>query len=75
MSHGHGDPDLAFAAGQRLAEFLTSAGAAVNWLPFHGGHEIPFPVWKGFKRFLQERVRTAGQNNTYVSYTGQDARL
>lgn len=75
VSHGRGDPDLAFSAGQRLAKFLTAAGATVDWLPFDGGHEIPFPVWKGLKRFLQVRVRAAGQNNTHVSYTGQDARL
>jgi phospholipase/carboxylesterase len=75
VSHGHDDPDLAFTAGQRLAKFLTASGATVDWLPFDGGHEIPFPVWKGFKRFLQLQVRAAQQNNTYVGYTGQDARL
>jgi phospholipase/carboxylesterase len=53
VSHGREDMDLAFEAGQRLASFLTSSGASVTWMPFDGGHEIPFPVWKRFKQFVQ----------------------
>ena len=30
VSHGRSDPDLSFAAGQRLASFLTSGGAATT---------------------------------------------
>ena len=75
VSHGREDHDLSFAAGQRLAGFLSASGASVDWLPFDGGHGIPFQVWKGFKRFLQARVRASAQSNTYVSYTGQQARL
>lgn len=75
VSHGRDDPDLSFAAGQRLAAFLTSSGASVDWLPFDGGHGIPFQVWKGFRRFLQARVHATAQANAYGGYTGQDARL
>lgn len=57
VSHGRSDPDLSFDAGQRLAGFLTSGGAAVTWLPFDGGHEIPFSVWRGFKRFVEAALR------------------
>jgi len=75
VSHGRQDPDLSFAAGQRLAAFLTSSGASVDWLPFDGGHGIPFQVWKGVRRFLQARVHATAQANAYGGYTGQDARL
>ena len=57
VSHGRSDPDLSFDAGQRLAAFLVCAGAQVTWRPFEGGHEIPFPVWRGFKRFVQATMR------------------
>lgn len=53
VSHGRADPVLSFAAGQRVAGFLTSGGAQVAWSPFEGGHEIPFSVWRQFKRFIQ----------------------
>jgi len=75
VSHGRQDPDLSFAAGQRLAAFLTSSGASVDWLPFDGGHGIPFQVWKGFRRFLEARVHAIAQANIYGGYTGRDARL
>jgi len=75
VSHGRSDPDLSFAAGQRLEKFLTSGGANVTWMPFEGGHEIPFFVWRGFKRFVQARLRAAKNDNRYTGYTGQHARL
>jgi len=75
VSHGRSDPDLSFDAGQRLASFLSSGGATVTWMPFEGGHEIPFSVWKGFKRFLQATLRAATKDNTYAVYNGQHARL
>lgn len=71
VSHGRDDPDLAFEAGERLARFLRFSGAVVDWLPFEGGHGIPVQVWKGFKRFLQARVRATALDNEYVSYTRQ----
>jgi phospholipase/carboxylesterase len=41
VSHGQGDSILPFAAAERLRDFLTETGLAVNWVPFRGGHEIP----------------------------------
>jgi phospholipase/carboxylesterase len=58
VSHGRSDPDLDFAAAERLQAALTAAGARVTWVPFDGGHEIPFPVWRALKIFLLEHVPT-----------------
>jgi phospholipase/carboxylesterase len=66
VSHGRGDPDLSFEAGQRLAEFLTSGGAAVTWMPFDGGHEIPFSVWRQFKRFARATLRESAEDITHA---------
>jgi phospholipase/carboxylesterase len=52
VCHGTRDPDLAFAAGERLQAFLASAGARVTWAPFDGGHEIPLVAWRQLRRFL-----------------------
>jgi phospholipase/carboxylesterase len=41
VSHGKSDPVLPFDAGEKLRDFLTSAGLGVTWVPFRGGHEIP----------------------------------
>jgi phospholipase/carboxylesterase len=54
VSHGREDRDLAFTAGERLEHFLRDGGAAVTWVPFDGGHEIPFRVWREFRSFAQE---------------------
>jgi phospholipase/carboxylesterase len=56
-SHGQKDADLAFSAGERLMAFLVSAGAEVTWIPFEGGHEIPFLVWRELRRFLRNIAR------------------
>lgn len=53
VAHGTEDKDLAFAAGQGLHAFLQSAGARSQWVPFEGGHEIPLPVWREFRKFLR----------------------
>ena len=57
LSHGRADRDLAFAAGERLRQFLTDAGALVDWEPFDGGHEIPFRVWRRFRQFARQDRR------------------
>lgn len=41
QSHGDVDPILAMEEGAALRDTLTAAGFAVEWLPFHGRHEIP----------------------------------
>ena len=41
QSHGRADPLLPFSAAEALRDQLCAAGAAVDWHPFVGGHEIP----------------------------------
>jgi phospholipase/carboxylesterase len=52
VSHGRGDEDLSFAAGERLRDCLLGAGADVTWQPFDDGHEVPLVVWRGLRNFL-----------------------
>jgi phospholipase/carboxylesterase len=52
VSHGELDDDLAFSAGERLRDFLVSAGADVAWVPFPQGHEIPLVVWRRLRKLL-----------------------
>lgn len=53
VTHGRQDEEISFAAGEALAGWLASMGAAVDWVPFDGGHEIPMQVWRALHRFLQ----------------------
>jgi phospholipase/carboxylesterase len=41
QSHGRHDPLLPFAIAAQLGDRLRAAGAALEWHPFLGGHEIP----------------------------------
>jgi phospholipase/carboxylesterase len=52
VSHGELDDDLAFAAGERLRDFLVAAGADVAWVPFTTGHEIPLVVWRRLRKLV-----------------------
>jgi phospholipase/carboxylesterase len=52
VSHGALDDDLAFSAGEQLRDFLASAGAQVDWIPFAQGHEIPLVVWRRLRKLL-----------------------
>lgn len=52
VSHGIGDEDLAFSAGERLHDFVLASQARVTWVPFEGGHEIPLIVWRSIRKFL-----------------------
>jgi phospholipase/carboxylesterase len=56
QSHGRADPDLAFSAAEKLNLALNEAGASLTWVPFEGGHEIPFPVWRQVRRFLSDHA-------------------
>jgi phospholipase/carboxylesterase len=66
VSHGRADPDLSFNAGRRLADFMTSAGAALTWAPFDGGHEIPLVAWRRFKQFVQAILRGPTQDTQLI---------
>lgn len=52
LSHGRGDDDLAFAAGEALRDHLVALGGHVTWMPFDGGHEIPLVVWRALRKWL-----------------------
>lgn len=54
MSHGRHDQLLPFAAAEDLRDRLKAAGAAVDWVPFAGGHEIPPIVVDAAKSLLRE---------------------
>jgi predicted esterase len=60
VAHGRQDGDLGFSAGERLRDLLHEAGAAVTWLPFDGGHEMPLVVWRALRRFVLARLASAG---------------
>lgn len=53
QSHGQGDQVIPFAASQRLNDLLKAGGADIEWIPFGGAHEIPMPVLKKAKLFLE----------------------
>jgi phospholipase/carboxylesterase len=50
VAHGHDDRELAFHAGELLRDFASEHGARVTWLPFDGGHQLPFVVWRALKQ-------------------------
>ena len=52
VAHGTGDQELAFHAGELLAEFARSGGARVTWYPFDGGHGLPLVVWRSLRKFV-----------------------
>ena len=60
ISHGRGDDDLAFAAGEALCDHLAKAGADVTWVPFDEGHEIPLVVWRALRKFLKRASTSMG---------------
>lgn len=57
ISHGRRDDILPFALSEQLAAALRAAGAAVTWLPFDGGHEIPSEVVAALARWLGDLAR------------------
>ncbi len=59
QTHGTMDGLLSFAGGERLHGFLAEAGAAVGFVPFPGGHEIPPPVLELAGDFLTRAFGSA----------------
>ncbi len=53
MSHGREDDLLPFAVAEALRDELDSHGMPVDWLPFRGGHGIPWEVLDGASAFLR----------------------
>ena len=56
QSHGRHDPVLPFAGAEALRDVLTTAGASVDFRPFVGQHEIPYPVLEGLVAFVRARL-------------------
>jgi phospholipase/carboxylesterase len=54
LSHGRQDALLPYTTAEVLRDRLTAAGAAVDWQPFGGGHEIPRTVIDAANRLLRK---------------------
>jgi phospholipase/carboxylesterase len=54
VAHGNTDAELSLYAGEQLYEFAKAAGADATWLPFEGGHQLPFVVWRALKKLVKE---------------------
>jgi phospholipase/carboxylesterase len=57
VAHGHDDRELSFRAGELLRDFAGDHGARVTWLPFDGGHQLPFVVWRALKKLAAGSIR------------------
>ncbi len=57
QSHGRYDVVLPFIAGEWLRAIWTDAGNPVEFVPFDGGHQIPWPVLSQLARFLARIVQ------------------
>ena len=56
MSHGRRDPLLPFPIAEALRDQLIEAGAAVDWQPFPGEHEVPRVALDAMNRLLRGLV-------------------
>jgi phospholipase/carboxylesterase len=54
QSHGRQDGLLPFGVAEILRDQLVAAGAAVDWVPFDGGHEIPPPALQAAFKLLRQ---------------------
>lgn len=59
MSHGRRDPLLPFEDAERLRAVLLQGGAAVEWVPHGGQHEIPPVVCERLGVFARRRFDAA----------------
>jgi phospholipase/carboxylesterase len=55
QTHGTHDPLLPFAMATELRDLWQAAGAAVDFVPFPGGHELPNTVLEALGRFVRQR--------------------
>ena len=58
QSHGTQDGVLPYVGAERLREALSKSGLVVEWMAFHGGHEIPDLVLKRLGGFIQSVLRS-----------------
>jgi phospholipase/carboxylesterase len=60
MSHGHEDDLLPFSVAEGLRDVLRSHDLPVEWLPFRGGHAIPWEVLDAAGAFLRRLLTAEG---------------
>ena len=60
LSHGRQDPVVPYAASEELERGLSQAGAAVELLPFNGGHGIDPALLPEVAAFVQRCLAAAG---------------
>lgn len=56
QSHGQYDVVLPYVSGVWLKDLLTEAGADLQFVPFPGGHQIPWEVLESLGDFLTARL-------------------
>ncbi len=56
QSHGRHDPLLPFSAAEELQRFWQKHQVPHRFLPFQGGHEIPYDVLQALRLFLKELI-------------------
>ena len=54
QSHGRQDPILPFFGAEALRDLLVNSGHQVEFIPFAGGHTIPWPILHSFSRLLAD---------------------
>jgi phospholipase/carboxylesterase len=54
VSHGRGDPLLPFQAAEGLVGMLRAAAWDVTFVPFAGGHAIPFEALAAAAKLISE---------------------
>jgi phospholipase/carboxylesterase len=52
LSHGRQDPILPFFGAEGLRDLLVKSGHEVEFIPFNGGHTIPWAVLQAFSELL-----------------------
>ena len=69
IAHGRSDDVLSFEKMERFQARLKAFGSDVTWLPFDGGHEIPFVVVQAINAFVGRvtsgAAGTAGNLGTF----------
>ena len=60
LAHGRHDDALAFECGLGLRDLCTEAEAGLEFVDFDGGHQMPLPVWRGFRRLLARLATDPG---------------
>ena len=57
LSHGKSDPILPYSLAEALRDQLNNAGWQLSWVPFPGGHGIPFDVVRAVSTLLPEWLK------------------